>query len=200
MGWVLLFLAGGVGGALCDQIHVQAGVLAYAHPFLLDQAWWVAPQFGVAMLVILAGARPFALRSRGRSRMLPDAALFLGAYGATGLFNRWPAGLAAALLAAWVVRVVVDESPGVLVVFSLLLAAGGTLYEGTLAGTGAFHYTRPDLYHVPLWLAGIYLDGAALALGVARSLFTREKAGPVWARLSRTALLSGTTGSKSRRR
>src|SRR4051812_7631186 len=70
VGWVLLFLAGGIGGALCDQIHVQAGVLAYAHPFVLDQAWWVAPQFGVAMLVVLAGARPFALRSRGRSRML----------------------------------------------------------------------------------------------------------------------------------
>src|SRR5690349_19041704 len=80
VGWVLLFLAGGIGGALCDQIHVQAGVLAYPHPFVLDQAWWVAPQFGVAMLVILVGAGPFALRSHGRSRVVPDAALFLGAY------------------------------------------------------------------------------------------------------------------------
>src|SRR5436309_1219266 len=90
VGWVLLFLAGGIGGALCDQIHVRAGVLAYPHPFVFDQAWWVAPQFGVALLVILAGARPFAPRSRARSRVVLHAALFLGAYGATGLCNRWP--------------------------------------------------------------------------------------------------------------
>lgn len=200
MGWALLFLAGGIGGALCDQIHVQAGVLAYAHPFVADQAWWVAPQFGVAMLVILSGARPFALRSQSRSRALLDASLFLGAYGATGLFNRWPAALAVALLAVWLVRVAIDEHRTVLALFAVLLAAGGTLYEGTLAGTGAFHYTRPDLYHVPVWLPGIYLNGAALALDVARSLFAREKAGPAGARPSRTALLSGTTGSKNRRR
>ena len=198
MGWVLLFLAGGIGGALCDQIHVQAGVLAYPHPFLADQAWWVAPQFGVAMLVILAGTRPFAVRSRSRSRTVPDAALFLGAYGATGLFNRWPVALAVALLALWLVRVAVDEHRAVLVVFAVLLAAGGTLYEGALAATGAFHYTRPDVFHVPVWLPGIYLNGAALALDVARALFTREEAGPVRARLLRTALLSGTTGSKTR--
>ena len=188
MGWVLLFLAGGIGGALCDQIHVQAGVLAYPHPFVLDQAWWVAPQFGVAMLVILAGVRPFALRSRSRSRVLPDAALFLGAYGATGLFNRWPVALAAAFLVLFLARVAVDEGRGVLVVFAVLLAAGGTIYEGTLASTGAFHYTRPDLYHVPIWLPGIYLNGAALALDVGRSLFKHEKAGPLRARLSRTSL------------
>jgi hypothetical protein len=198
MGWVLLFLAGGIGGALCDQIHVQAGVLGYPHPFVADQAWWVAPQFGVAMLVILAATRPFALRSRGRSRTVLDAALFVGAYGATGLFNRWPVALAAALLATWLVRVTIDEHPAVLVAFAAVLAAGGTLYEGALAGTGAFHYTRPDLYHVPFWLPGIYLNGAALGLDVARSLLGRERAGPVWARLSRTALLSGTTGSKNR--
>jgi hypothetical protein len=165
---VLLFLAGGIGGALCDQIHVQAGVLVYAHPFMLDQAWWVAPQFGVGMLVILVGVRPFARRTTGPSHALPDAGLFLAAYGATGLFHRWPAALAVGLVVAWAARLAAHRDRAVLLVFSLLLAVGGTLYEGTLARTGAFHYTRPDLYHVPIWLPGIYLNGAALALHVGR--------------------------------
>ncbi|MBV9934063.1 MAG: DUF2878 family protein [Actinobacteria bacterium] len=188
MGWVALFLAGAVGGALCDQIHVQAGVLAYPHPFVLDQAWWVAPQFGVALFVILGGARLFAQRSRARSRVAVDAALFVGAYGATGMFNRWPAALTVALVAVWLVRLGVDEDRGVLLVFSLLLALGGTTYEGALASTGAFHYTHPDVFHVPVWLAGIYLDGAPLALDVARSLSGREKGGPLQARPSGTSL------------
>jgi hypothetical protein len=182
-----LFLAGGIGGALCDQIHVQAGVLAYPHPVVFDQAWWVAPQFGAGVLVILAGVRPFARRATGPPRPLPDALLFVAAYGATGLFHRWPAALAVGLVVPWLVRLALEHDRAVLVAWSLLLAAGGTLYEGTLAGTGAFHYTRPDLYHVPLWLPGIYLNGAAFALDVGRTLFGREKAGPLRARLSGTS-------------
>ena len=49
----MLFLAGGIGGALCDQIHVQSGALSYPHPAVFDQACWVAPQFGVGMIVVL---------------------------------------------------------------------------------------------------------------------------------------------------
>jgi hypothetical protein len=198
VGWVLLFLAGGIGGALCDQIHVRSGALSYPHPAVFDQAWWVAPQFGVGILVVLTAVRPFARRAPGRSRTAIDAVLFLAAYGATGLFHRWPVGLTVVLPIAWLVRLAVDDDRGLLLVWSLLLALGGTLYEGTLAGTGAFHYTRPDVYHVPMWLPGIYLNGAALALDVGRSLFGREKAGPVRARLSRTSASLGTTGSTSR--
>ena len=45
---VTLFVLGGIGGILGDQIHVQFGVLSYAHPELLGQAWWVGPLFGSA--------------------------------------------------------------------------------------------------------------------------------------------------------
>ena len=198
MGWVVLFLAGSIGGALCDQIHVQAGVLAYPHPFLLDQAAWVAPQFGAGVLVIVAGVRPFARRARGRPRTALDAVLFLAAYGATGLFHRWTIALTVALAAMWLLRLALEDDRAVLLAWSVLLAAGGTLYEGTLAGTGAFHYTRPDLYHVPLWLAGIYLNGAPLALDVGKRWWRdgRAKGGPRRARPSADSL--GTTGSKNR--
>ena len=50
------FALGLVGGALCDQIHVQSGVLAYRKPRLARQAWWVGPQFGVAAIGMVDAA------------------------------------------------------------------------------------------------------------------------------------------------
>jgi hypothetical protein len=192
-----LFLAGGIGGALCDQIHVQSGVLSYPHPFLFDQAGWVTPQFGIGMIVILAGVRAFARRAPGRSRTALDGGLFLAAYASTGLLHRRPTSLAVALAVTWLARLAVEDDRAVLLAWSILLALGGTLYEGTLAGTGAFHYARPDLYHVPLWLPGIYLNGAALALDLGRLLYVkREEGGLLRARL--LAVQFGTTGSKNR--
>jgi hypothetical protein len=55
-----LFVGGGIGLALCDQIHVQAGVLDYETGGFFGQAWWVPLQFGVAAVAIVAGAVPFA--------------------------------------------------------------------------------------------------------------------------------------------
>src|SRR5260221_12222125 len=166
--WPIVFVAGSLGGALCDQIHVQSGVLAYPHPWLADQAWWVAPQFGVGMIVVLAAARIAVRGDTTRpptSRVAIDAAWFLGVYAASGLGHGHPVALAVAFVVTWLARR--PDRRGA-VPFSILLSAGGVLYEGTLAGSGAFHYARPDLFHVPVWLAGIYLHGALLALSVAR--------------------------------
>jgi hypothetical protein len=173
--WLGLAVAGAVGGAACDQIHVRSSVLTYAHPWLAGQAWWVAPQFGVAVCLMVAASVPVA-RVSARHSPRPDptevagqAAWFLVAYGATGVFGAHHAVLVASVLAvAWAGRIVTRSDRWPLLVASLLLAGGGVLYEGTLAGTGAFHYTHPDVYHVPWWLAGIYLQGAPLLVSVAR--------------------------------
>src|SRR5262245_28584913 len=58
-----LFALGGLGGALCDQLHTQLGVLQYAQPMILGQAWWVVPLFGSATIAVFALARPFARRA-----------------------------------------------------------------------------------------------------------------------------------------
>jgi hypothetical protein len=171
---LILFVAGGLGGALCDQIHVRSGVLSYPDPVLAGQSWWVAPQFGLAVPVMLLAARRFAEAARRarsgavRRELVTGGAWFLAAYGASGLWHGHPALLAAGYGVAWLARLAGRPDRVPLAAWSILLALGGTFYEGTLAATGAFHYGRPDLYHVPIWLPGIYLHGAPLALAVAR--------------------------------
>ncbi len=166
----LLFVAGGLGLALCDQIHVQAGVLDYdAGGALFGQGWWVPLQFGLAALAIVIGAIPFA---RGRSR--PDAAevaiavtWFVGAYAVSGVLDAHPWALAALLLGVWAPRVAMASGRGALVAYSLLLAAAGTAAEAILSAAGIFAYADPDLLRVPIWLPGLYLNGAPLALALA---------------------------------
>lgn len=180
-----LFVVGSVGGAVCDQIHVQAGVLRYAHPSWLDQAWWVGPQFGLAAIAIVAMARPFAPPTPTgptASVVGPHAAWFIAAYGASGLFHAHPGALATVYALAWVARLLPrpdgrlgrrDAGDRVRAAgFAVLLALVGCAYEGTLSATGAFRYLHPDLYHVPVWLPGLYLHGAPLALDLARALPT----------------------------
>ena len=170
-----LFAAGGIGLALCDQIHVQAGVLDYETGGFFGQAWWVPLQFGVAALAIVAGAAPFA---RGRAK--PGAAAFLtgtlwfvAAYAASGLFDAHPYALAAAFVVTWALRVAFARQPAYLVASSLLLAAAGTGAEAILSAAGTFAYANPDLLGVPIWLPGLYLHGAPLALALARARSSR---------------------------
>lgn len=175
----MTFLAGAVGGAACDQIHVQAGVLSYPHPWLADQGWWVAPQFGVAVCLMLLAATPFPTAADDRrsetSSMVAAAAWFLGAYAASAAFGHHQVALATAYVVTWIVRMVWAADRRPVATWCVLLAIVGTVYEGTLAGTGAFAYAHARLYNVPLWLPGIYLHGAPLAIAVAQRL-TRGRA------------------------
>ena len=167
---VVTALVGAIAGAACDQLHVQSGVLAYARPMFLEQAWWVAPMFGAFTPVIVWGATPFAPGAGAApARDLVTGAFWLvAAYAGSGLVDaRAPTLYAVALLATWLVRVALAERRLQVAGFSLLLAAGGAAWEAFLSSTGAFWYTRP-VYWVPLWLPGLYLHGAPLALAVAR--------------------------------
>jgi hypothetical protein len=165
-----LFAGGGIGLALCDQIHVQAGVLSYETGGFFGQAWWVPLQFGVAALAICAAAWPFARRREPpAARDFAISALwFVAAYAASGVFDRWPSALAAAFALAWAGRVAVARDRAELVFFSVLLAAGGTGTEALLSAAGTFSYAEPDFLGVPVWLPGLYLHGAPLALAVTR--------------------------------
>ena len=176
-----LWAVGMVGGALCDQIHVQSGVLAYPHPSLWGQPWWVGPQFGVAVVVMLLAAAPAVRLARPRSPrpngriVAVDGLWFIAAYAASGWWgNGHGRALAVVYGLTWLARMVTRPDRVVLVVVGVLLACGGVLYEGTLAGTGAFHYAHPDVYHVPIWLAGIYLHGAPLLVAVTRRVLTER--------------------------
>jgi hypothetical protein len=58
--------------------------------------------------------------------------------------------------------------------FSILLAAAGTGFEAALVGADMFRYA--DFDPVPIWLPGLYLHGAALALAITRRYVCRVPA------------------------
>ena len=161
----MLFVAGSIGGALVDQIHVRSGVLSYPKPSVAGQPWWVAPQFGVGALLVQASAERVAPRVEPRA-IPADAVWFFGAYAASGLLSRRPRALTAVFIVTWLARV--RREPA-LALYSVALAAAGTAYEAWWSSTGAFSYSQPDVAGVPMWLPGLYLNGAPLAIEVARS-------------------------------
>lgn len=177
---LVVFVAGGVLGTLCDQIHVLTHTLTYPDPYLFGQSWWVAPNFGVGVLGGYVLADLFAQREKGPppspARVALDAVLFLAAYLATGLFNAAPEALAAGLLVTALGRVWTRDDPSVGGMFALLLGIGGVVWESTLVSYGWFSYVLPGPTGGPaIWLAGVYFHAAPLALDIARTLQERDR-------------------------
>lgn len=171
------FAAGSVLGATFDQIHVRFQVLAYPRDDYFQQSWWVAPNFGLATLLMLLGSlwmAPRAEKLDPRPPTVRDYALgtawFLAAYLASGLLVAWPGALVALYAATFAGRLVARPDRLPVLLHALGIAAGGVLAESILAGSGAFWYLDPHVAHVPVWLPGIYLHGGPLALAVAKGL------------------------------
>jgi len=164
--WLLWFVACGIGGALLDQLHTQLGVLSYREPFLLGQAWWVAPNFGVGGLVFLGLG--LALKKNvpepSDRRLLLDSAFFVGSYVLSCFFFAHPWLMLGFFVAMWMARIASCPAKTNFVVYSLLLAALGTGYESLLTSTGIYFFHHPDVGTVPAWLPGLYLNGAPLGL------------------------------------
>ena len=172
-GWLGLALCLGLSGAGLDQFHVQSGLLSYPDPWLWDQAAWVPLNFAVLLTGLVAATIPLARRfdapAPGNARLAADLAWFVGVYGLSGLVAPdEPELLAIAYVAAWIPRIALREERGLLFAFGLVLALAGCAVEAAEIEFGWFSYAEPDVAGVPFWLAGIYLHGAPLALGVAR--------------------------------
>ncbi len=169
--WLRLFAIGGISGALYDQIHVQGHVLAYPRDDLLQQSWWVAPNFGLAaVLIALTGGWMGRWAAKLRDapvdafELLTNFIWFTAAYLASALLT-WPPPLVMALFfVTWLARVLPRRDRVPQLVQGVGMALAGTGFEAVLSATGAFHYLHPDLGHVPFWLPGVYLHGAPLAL------------------------------------
>jgi hypothetical protein len=173
MVWLVVVLAGGLGLTLCDQLHVHAGVLSYpvSDPRIAGQSWWVGLQFlAAAGLILLAASYVARLHHRPVTgwNLVQATAWFVGAYAATAVFWHHPRVLAILLGLTWLDRVALRRDRWPLIAFSVALAVAGTLYEGALAGSGAFAYKHHDFFHVPFWLPGLYLHGALLAVAAYR--------------------------------
>ena len=177
--WLQLFLIGGVAGALYDQIHVQGHVLAYPRHDFLQQSWWVAPNFGLASVMIaLTGGwlarwasrmhmgAPDKSNQTHNRELLGHFAWFTLAYLASAFLPLQQPMLLALFVATWLGRVLPRRDRMPQLVQGLSLAVAGTTFETVLSSTGAFTYLRPDLVYVPSWLPGLYLHGAPLALAL----------------------------------
>ncbi len=177
--WLVMVIAGGVGLTLCDQMHVHGGVLSYpaSDPRVAGQSWWVTLQFiGVAAVILLGAAAVarVAPRPATRRNVIQAAAWVVGAYAVTAVFWHHPRVLAIVLGLTWLDRVALRADRWPLIGFSVAVAVAGTLYEGALAGSGAFVFAHHDFFHVPFWLPGLYLHGAVLAVVSCRYVIGRS--------------------------
>lgn len=168
--------AGLVLGPALDQIHVRTGALAYEHPWWLDQAWWVGPQFAVAFVAIAAGAL-LLLRdddpdaeSPSTARLAWTTLAFVAAYLLTGLGHEREWIVVGILAAALVARLVLERVDRRAALVLLLLAVGGSAYEATLsANPETFDYAEASLATIPAWLPLLYLHAGIAVVALVRS-------------------------------
>lgn len=168
----LVWLGVGLLLSLCDRFfHVSFGVLAYSHPLVTGQAWWVFPGFVGAAAGMYLGAKLLFLDRTVPARPATIAGslgLFVAAYAASGLFLAWPRELLVGYVVTWLLRVALAPERGAVFVFGLVLAAMGMVIEGLLMLTGDVAYSAPEIFHVPWWLGGLYLHGAFVVLRLVR--------------------------------
>ena len=156
-----------------DQFHTQFGVIAYANPGpLWGQAWWVAPLFALATIGFVGGAWPFAPRIRqpARSDFVVGALWFFGSYAVSGVLGEYSVLLTLTYVGFFLMRVIGRVDQNVVITYAVILAVAGTLGESALHYSGIVTYKPRDFLLVPLWLPALYLQGAPLALAIARWL------------------------------
>jgi hypothetical protein len=175
--WIILAFVGAIVCTVGDHLHATHDVLVYAHVFLWQQAWWVPLLFGAASVVAVLGATPLRRLLGSRDEPAPtarqiagDGIAFATAYGFTSFAPATTPNVTLALLFAWWLARVVRSRPAWLIVYSLLMAVAGTLFEAAWSALGFFHYLHPDFLGVTRWLPGIYLHAALVAGPLERTL------------------------------
>ncbi len=98
---------------------------------------------------------------------------FAAAYALTAFWHTQPMALAGMLTAWWLSRVLLGVDRWLLV-FSLLTAVGGPLFEAGWSTLGFFAYAEPHALSVPLWLPALYLHVGLLAGPAESLLHTKE--------------------------
>jgi hypothetical protein len=163
-------VAGAFGLTLCDLLfHVQTGTLHYESPVWFEQAWWVPLTFAAGTLWFYSSAWFFAWRlpAPPARALVTGTVWFVAAYAASGVLHRHPWALLGGLAVAFAGRLAFTARPALVAAYAILLGITGCLGEGVLAATGLFAYSQEHVFNVPLWLFGLYLHGAPLALALA---------------------------------
>lgn len=171
----MLILAGlgAVATTLGDLNHVHTQTLAYQQPFLLGQAWWVFPVFFLAFAAMCVSYRILARKlpllglvttqsqSEGSASAFVEALLaFMSIYLVSGFGNQDPELLSWVFYGTFALRWSFSYERAWLLLLALLMGAGGMFAEGLMGASGIVAYRHMDVFHVPLWLGGLYLHGA----------------------------------------
>lgn len=176
---ILLLAAAALGvvlGPALDQIHVQTDTLSYAHPSLLGQAWWVAPQFALAFVAIAVGTR-LILEPGGTGATFAPSGLqlawplasFVIAYAITGLGHGHEWLVVAILGASVLVRLGVERPDRRALLAIVGLVVGGSAYEATLTSIdGTFDYAVASLGTIPAWLPLLYAHAGFAVVALLR--------------------------------
>ncbi len=175
VGWLAVAAAGAVICTVCDHLHVVTGVLAYPHVAFWGEAWWVPFLFGGASVFIVGSAGNVrgifaapALPAPSVQRVAAGAVAFVTAYAFTAFGHELPNVVGAVLAGFWLARAL--QAPAWLVVYSIVVAIGGSAFEATWSALGFFRYLVPDFVGIPRWLPGIYLHVAFLTADLERLL------------------------------
>jgi hypothetical protein len=179
---------GGIAATLCDANHVATGTLRYPHPVLFGQAWWVLPGFLVAFLAmgasyLVAAPRLSTLFSTVESTapgsygaLALALASFVLVYLASGFGNASPGLLSLVFYGVFALRLGFTYERAWLLGVAVALGVGGMSFEGALGALGLAAYRHTDVFHVPLWLGGVYMHGAfALREGMRALVYPRRR-------------------------
>lgn len=161
---------GAVAATLCDAVHVYTGTLSYPEPNFYGQAYPVFPGFVLAFLV-MAFSYHFAFSrlplAHGASYQPGDGnsavtafVLFIVVYMLSGFGHQSPMMLNAIFYGLFLVRLAFTYERGFMLLLAIVLGIGGILGEGFLSSIGYVAYSMPEVYHVPVWLGGLYMHGA----------------------------------------
>jgi hypothetical protein len=171
-GIATLVAIGAVTATLGDANHVRTGAIAYPQPWLFGQAWWVFPGFVLTFVTMVFSYLVLSSflvgtvsvrdsRAPGNaSAFIASLSAFMAAYLASGFAASHPALLAGLFFVTFLVRWIVTYERAWLLFLAVLMALGGMIGEGTLAVAGLAKYAHADVFHVPLWLGGLYMHGA----------------------------------------
>ena len=160
------FALGAILGTLLDGIHAYGDVLSYPHPAFGRWAWFVPLEFGLlgaaaCLLVPLFEQRRADPAPPSVPAALGELALFTCLYLASALLDGHAApALAAGLGALAAARLVLGRGGDL--PYVLLAAVLGPAGEAILSAAGAFSYTHPDLFGIPLWLPALWANAGFL--------------------------------------
>ncbi|MEZ5008766.1 MAG: hypothetical protein R2753_11505 [Chitinophagales bacterium] len=158
--------------SFCDKIHVITNTLYYPQPVFDGQPWWTFPGFFVAFVTMcivylqLVKHLPaqidktFSTSSGNVQKLTESLLLFAFVYLLSGFGNEYPLYLNVLFYSTFLIRLAVTSDKQFILIVSLILGISGTLGEGLLSEFGLVYYTKPVVFHMPLWLAGVYMHGA----------------------------------------